>query len=284
MVGEIFFVVPFGRDGAADRAARRFVAQLPPRRRTGPDPGHRPAPVWDITIENLPGDGGARGVQRANSRMAAGFPVLLLGTPSTHILLPARFGSVAAPSAKLQPLAGLGSTPNVLLASPRLAVRTVGGLVERARAGKLVYASAGAGQTIHLCTALFCKQAGIAMEHRAYDAGSASAYDDLAAGRVHVYFDNVIGAIDRIVLGEAIPLAVSSFSRSDLLPDVPTLVACGFVDHALDVWLGVFGANLDEEAMRAAGKAGATGGAALAQEIEASAPAWRRALAASTAG
>jgi tripartite-type tricarboxylate transporter receptor subunit TctC len=262
-VEEIFFVVPFGRDGAADRAARSFAAAL-----------GRQA----ITIENLPGEGGARGVHRANSRVTAGMPVMLLGTPSTHILLPARFGAIAAPSARLAPIAGLGSTPNVLLVSPRLGIRTVGELVDRARTAKLVYASAGAGQTIHLCTALFCKQAAIGMEHRPYDAGSASAYEDLAAGRVHVYFDNVIGAIDHIVLGEAIPLAVSSFSRSDLLPDVPTLVACGFVDHALDVWLGVFGTNLDEDAMRAAAKAGAIDGASLAEEMDASAPAWRRAL------
>jgi len=265
-VEEIFFVVPFGRDGAADRAARRFAASFPRRRES------------HLTIENLPGGGGARGVQRANSRITAGFPVMMLGTPSTHILLPARFGPSAAPSAKLQPIAGLGSTPNVLLASPRLGVRTVGELVDRARTGRLAYASAGAGQTIHLCTALFCKQAGIEMDHRPYDAGSATAYEDLAAGRVHVYFDNVIGAIDHIVLGEAIPLAVSSFSRSDLLPEVPTLVACGFVDHALDVWLGVFGANLDDEIVQAARNAGAIDGAQLAHEIEASAPAWRRAL------
>lgn len=262
-MNETFFVVPFGRDGAADRAARKFAALLPEAA---------------ITIENLPGDGGARGVQRANSRIAAGMPVMLLGTPSTHILLPARFGSIAAPSAKLQPIAGLGSTPNVLLASPRLGLRSVGELVERARVGKLAYASAGAGQTIHACTALFCRQAGIEMEHRPYDAGSATAYADLAAGRVHVYFDNLIGAIDHIVLGEAIPLAVSSFSRSDLLPEVPTLVACGFVDHALDVWLGVFGANLDEETKRAAAKAGTIDAPKLADDIEASAPAWRRAL------
>ena len=272
---EIFFVVPFGRDGAADRAARKFAAQFPDFVRQSPG---TPRGGPTIAIENLPGDGGARGVQRANSRITAGMSVMLLGTPSTHILLPARFGPIAAPSAKLRPIAGLGSTPNVLLVSPRLGIRSVGELVDRARTGKLVYASAGAGQTIHLCTALFCKQAAIEMEHRPYEGGSATAYEDLAAGRVHVYFDNVIGAIDHIVLGDAIPLAVSSFSRSDLLPDVPTLVACGFVDHALDVWLGVFGANLDEETMRAATKAGAIDGARLAREIEAGAPAWRRAL------
>ena len=82
---EIFFVVPFGRDGAADRAARKFAASLPRTRESS------------VTIENLPGEGGARGLNRANSRIAAGMPVMLLGTPSTHILLPARFGPRGMP-------------------------------------------------------------------------------------------------------------------------------------------------------------------------------------------
>ncbi len=271
------FVVPFGRDGAADRAARAWVEEI----------GRRPAPAWDpsrrstgtnLVIENLPGAGGLRGLERANALAAAKEPVLLLGTPTTHVLIPARRG--VSPHPAFAPLASLGSTPNVLLVSPRLGVRTVGELVARAHAGKLVYASAGEGQTIHACTALFCKQAGIEMEHRPYDAGSATAYEDLAAGRVHAYFDNVLGAIDRIVRGEAVPLAVSSFSRSDLLPEVPTLVACGFVDHALDVWLAVFGANLGEETRRAIGNAEAAPAPDMERVIVDSKARWTRALAA----
>ena len=226
-------------------------------------------------------------MKRANALTTTGEPVLLLGTPSTHVLLPARIGPGAAPDRAFRALAGLGSAPNVLLVSPRLPVRSVEALVKLACREPLAYASAGVGQTIHVCTALFCAQAGIVMEHRPYEAGSAAAYDDLIAGRVHVYFDNLLGCRERIARGNALALAVSSRTRSALLPDVPTLVECGF-DHALDVWLGVFGAHVDAPPpaadlapqLRALGlEGGPLDARALDTAIALSAGDWKRALA-----
>lgn len=221
--------------------------------------------------------------------------MLLLATPSTHILLPARLGEDAAPDARFVPLASLGRAPNVLLASPRLDVRSVEALVERARTQPLVYASAGRGQTIHLCTAYFCALAGVRMTHRPYDSGSAHAYGDLAAGRVHVYFDNLLGCRDAILRGDAIALAVSASERNRLLPGVPTLAERGFACHALEIGFGVAGAGLGEaalhaidaartdaglrESLGAIGLGGAVGdGAELAREIESSREGWRYAL------
>jgi tripartite-type tricarboxylate transporter receptor subunit TctC len=237
------FVVPFGADGAADRAARDW-AQSPQALRFAD--GSRP----DFRFENLPGEGGLLGVERANELARAGHRVLLLGTPSTHILLPARLGEAARVDEAFVPLAELPSAPNVLLVSPRLGVRTVDELVERARRERLTYASAGTGQTIHVCTAHFCASSGIAMTHRPYDAGSATAYDDLLAGRVHVFFDNLLACRERIERGDVRMLAEST----------------------LDVWLGVFGAHVGPGLLEGEGER-------LAQRIEASRVEWRRALA-----
>jgi tripartite-type tricarboxylate transporter receptor subunit TctC len=147
----------------------------------------------------------------------------------------------------------------VLLASPRLGVRSVAALVARARDGDLVYGSAGAGQTIHVCTTLFCEQAGIRMAHRSFDAGSAGAYPELAEGRIHVFFDNLLGCREAVSRGDAVALAVSAAARSDLLPGVPTLLECGFPAHALDVWFGVFGAGVDAAGRARVERAGADG-------------------------
>jgi tripartite-type tricarboxylate transporter receptor subunit TctC len=282
------FIVPFGAGGAADRAARAFAAAV--------------APEGAIAVENVPGEGGLAGVRRANAGIRSERePVLLLGTPSTHVLLSARLGPDAAPDAALAPLMGLGSAPNVLLASARLGVSSVEELIARARTQRLAYASAGAGQTIHLCTAYFCALAGIRMSHRPYDAGSAHAYADLAAGRVHVYFDNLLACREAIARAEVVPLAVSSASRHDLLPDVPTLAQRGFPDHVLDIWFGVFAARRPApeapiEASPAArsrlaatlAQIGLRGGvwdsAELAERAAASRPSWMRALAAANAG
>jgi tripartite-type tricarboxylate transporter receptor subunit TctC len=276
-VAGIRFVVPFGAEGAADRAARAFSRSL------------------SFTIENLPGAGGLAGVRRANELARSGAATLLLGTPTTHVLLAARLGEGEAPDKSLQPLLGLGSAPNVLLASPALGVATLAELIDRAKRMRLTYASAGVGQTIHLCTALLCRQAGITMTHRPYDGGSATAYGDLVRGDVHVYFDSLLGCRDRIERGDGIPLAVSAARRSALLPHVPTMIEAGFPGHSLEVWLGVFGANLDKEDAHAiAGLAtdealaaqlrelGLRGGplpsAALESQVRESSGAWQRAL------
>ena len=307
----IRFVVPFGAEGAADRAARAFARALEPLIPTFSPRGEGeflplPNPLprkgggrgLHLAIENLPGAGGLAGVRRANALARSGAPTLLLGTPTTHILLAARLGEGEAPDESLQPLLGLGSAPNVLLVSPTLGVRTLAELIDKARRTPLTYASAGTGQTIHLCTGLFCRQAGITMAHRPYDGGSVTAYGDLARGDVHVYFDSLLGCRDRIERGDGFPLAVSAAKRSALLPEVPTMIEGGFPDHSLEVWLGAWGANLDEEEVRAiAGLAGdqelATAlrslglrggplaGAALVSQVEESARGWRQALAAS---
>jgi tripartite-type tricarboxylate transporter receptor subunit TctC len=230
-----------------------------------------------------------RGLERANALAASGEPVLLLGTPTTHVLIPSRLH--IAPDERFAPLVGLGSAPNVLLASPALGVRSVGELIDRARRERLTYASAGEGQTIHVCTAYFCRLAGVEMAHRPYDGGSATAYGDFAAGRVHVYFDSLLGCRERIASGGAVPLAVSSIGRSLALAEVPTLAECGFPDHALDVWLGVFAANTSPDAgavladrslasrLRALGlEGGPLARDAFELQVQDSRAAWRRAL------
>ena len=165
----------------------------------------------------------------------------------------------------------------MLLVSPNLGVTSAAGLVERARAERLVYASAGAGQTSHVCAAYFCALAGISMSHRPYVEGSAAPYEDLKAGRVHVYFDNILGCRDHVLHGEAIPLAISAATRIGELPDVPTLAECGFPEHALDVWHAVFGANIDGATMQRLG-ANEAAALALGHRIERSRAGWLRAL------
>ena len=285
-MGEARFVVPFGAEGAADRAARAFAGAL-----------SFPQTLNDIIIENLPGAGGCAGVRRANELARSSVATLLLGTPTTHVLLAARLGEGDAPDKSFHPLLGLGSAPNVLLASPTLGVQTLAELIDKARRTRLIYASAGTGQTIHLCTALLCRQAGLAMTHRPYDGGSATAYADLVRGDVHVYFDSLLGCRERIARGDAIALAVSAAQRSALLPLVPTLIESGFPEHSLEVWLGVFGANLPDETVdaiaRLAGDTALAGqlrslglrdgplaAAGLVSQMDESTEAWRKALAA----
>ena len=227
------FVVPFGRDGASDRAARAFAAAF---EAAGGDP---------LAVENVPGEGGLAGVRRANALAREGTSVLLLSTPTTHALLPARRGSVASPDPAFDPLLGLGSAPNVLLVPRSLGVDSLAALLALARSRPLVYASAGAGQTIDVCTRELLRRAQASMEHRPYDGGSELAYPGLARGEAHVFFDNLLACRGRIASGEVVALAVSSGRRSPFLPQVPA-VAETFPGYSLDVWLGVFAAHIGD--------------------------------------
>jgi len=272
------FVVPFGREGAADRAARAFVR------------------AWQggaLEVENVPGEGGLLGVRRANALAAAAQPAWLLSTPTTHVLLPARLGESAAPHASFEAVLGLGSAPNVLLVPARLGVGTLDELLALARRQRLTYASAGAGQTIDVCSRELLRRAGIAMAHRPYERGSVLAYAGLASGDADVYFDNLLGCSDRLASGEVRALAVSSAARSHLLPQVPALGE-RFAGYALDVWIGVFASGIEardrEDASALAKDArlradlealGLAGGplpaAAFAAAVRESAEAWRQA-------
>jgi tripartite-type tricarboxylate transporter receptor subunit TctC len=286
---DIPFIVPFGRDGASDRAAWAYVDRLEhpatsPRaallRAALPQKpgGGKAARVLSPTllIENHPGSGGLLGIQRATAIAKGGGPVLLLGTPSTHILLPARSGKEAILDPAFRAIAELASAPNVLLVSPKLGVTNLAQFIDRAKAERLTYASAGAGQTVHVSAAYFCSLAGITMSHRPY-AESTLPYEDLIAGRVHAYFDNLLGCRDHIQRGEVVPLAVSAATRAGEIPVVPTLEECGFPQHALDVWMAVFGANLDEAVLQALG-ASWQAATALSDRIERSRGPWLRAL------
>ena len=275
------FVVPFGREGASDRAARAFLrAWLGTHGRA-------------LEVENVPGEGGLLGVRHANAMAAEGQAVWLLSTPTTHVLLPARLGESAAPHASFAPVLGLGSAPNVLLAASRLGVRTLDELLSLARRARLTYASAGSGQTIDVCTRELMRRAGISMAHRPYERGSVLAYAGLASGEADVYFDNLLGCSDRLASGEVRALAVSSAARSPALPVVPAL-AERLPGYALDVWIGVVAAGIEardrEDASALAGDVrlrgeleslGLAGGplpaAAFAAAVRDSAGSWSRA-------
>ena len=83
-------------------------------------------------------------------------------------------------------------------------------------------ASAGVGSGPHVCGELFKMMAGIEMAHVPYR-GSAPALTDLIGGHVHAYFDGIPSSIDHIKAGTLRPLAVTTATRSEVLPDIPTM-------------------------------------------------------------
>ena len=122
---------------------------------------------------------------------------------------------------------------------PSVPAKTVAEFIAYAKAnpGKISFASAGNGTTIHLSAELFMAMTGIKMQHVPYR-GSAPALTDMISGQVHVMFDNLLSSMPHLQSGALRPLAVTSRARAETLPDVPT-VADTVPGYETGTWWGL---------------------------------------------
>jgi len=124
----------------------------------------------------------------------------------------------------IAPVAGLLRAPNVMEVHPSLPVKTVPEFIAyaKARPGKINYASAGTGTLLHVAGELFKMMAGIDMVHVPYR-GTSAALTDLLGGQVQMMCDNISTSIDHIRAGKLRALAVTTATRSEMLPELPTV-------------------------------------------------------------
>ena len=124
----------------------------------------------------------------------------------------------------IAPVAGIIRFPNVMEVHPSVPVKTVPEFIAYAKAnpGKLNMASSGNGSTIHMSGELFKMMTGVNLVHVPYR-GGALALTDLLGGQVQVMFDNVPTSAEYIKAGKLRALAVTGTTRSDVLPDLPTV-------------------------------------------------------------
>ncbi len=139
----------------------------------------------------------------------------------------------------IAPVAGLIRFPNVIVLNPSVPATTIPELVAYAKAspGKLNMASSGNGSTIHVSGELFKMMTGISMIHVPYR-GGAPALTDLISGQVHVMFDNLPTSIEFIRAGKLRALAVTTATRSEVLPGLPT-VADFVPGYEASAWYGL---------------------------------------------
>ncbi len=132
--------------------------------------------------------------------------------------------------------------PLVLMVRSESPYKTVKELAAAAKAepGKLSYGSGGIGGTHHLSGALFEHVANIDMIHVPYKSGGAAA-TDLMGGQLVSMFEQMYAAMPSIKSGRLRPLAITSKTRSPLLPDVPTMAEAGYPAVEVLNWQGIVG-------------------------------------------
>lgn len=224
--GPITIVVGFAPGGVTDLLARIIGAEL--AKTTG----------QNVVIENRPG---------ATSTIAAA--LVAKSRPDGRTLLFAGPGQVISPSIyklrfapvdAFQPVGMVASVPLVLSVTSSLPVHSVADLITYAKAhpNKLNFSSGGTSSLPRLAGELFKAKTGAKMTSVAYS-GSGPALVDLEAGRVQLSFDQITTVLQGIKQGKLRALAVSSETRSPVLPDVPTMAQAGVKDYVVTSWNGL---------------------------------------------
>ncbi|MGE4257244.1 MAG: Bug family tripartite tricarboxylate transporter substrate binding protein [Xanthobacteraceae bacterium] len=173
-----------------------------------------------IVVENRPGAGGNVGAEMVARSPSDGYTILLVA-PNSAInaaLYDKNFIQDIAP------IVGITRVPLVMEVHPSVPATTVLEFLAYAKAnpGRLNFASPGKGTTPHIAGELFNMMAGVDMVHVPYRGGGL-AVADLIAGQVQASFDTMPTSIEHIRAGKLRALAVTTKSRSDALPNVPTV-------------------------------------------------------------
>ena len=191
-----------------------------------------------FVIENRPG-GGTNIATEAALRAAPDGYSLLLVAPANAINATLYSKLNFNFLQEMVPIAGIIRFPNVVVVNPEVPVKTIPELIAYAKAnpGKLNMASSGNGSTIHMSGELFKMLTGIDMLHVPYR-GGAPALTDLLSGQVQVMFDNIPTCAEHVKSGKLRGLAVTSTTRSEVLPDLPT-VADFLPGYEASAWYGL---------------------------------------------
>ena len=227
-VRPIRLIVPYPPGGSTDPAARLIASEIGPRL------------GQSVVVENRAGAAGAIGTEAAARAAPDGYTLLL----HTSVISTDPTLKKNAPydvKRDLAPVTLAVTGPYLLVVNPGLPVRTVGELIAYAKAnpGKLSFGSAGQGSSGHLIGELFKKAAGIEMVHVPYKGGGPSIVG-LVGNEVQLVFDTFSGSRTLAESGKLRAIAVTSASRSGLMPEVPTVSESGLKDFSAVYWLGVF--------------------------------------------
>jgi len=193
-----------------------------------------------VVVENRPGAGGNIGTQAVAKAPRDGH-TLLMTISSSQAINPALYRKPGFDPVKdFRPIGLIGSVPNVLLAHPGFAAKSVPELIAmaRGRPDEFRYASAGNGTLNHLLGEMLNSMAGIQLQHVPYK-GVAPALNDVLGGQVPLLFGSLPSTLPHIQAGRLRALAVSGAARSPLLPDVPTIGET-VPGYNGTLWVGLF--------------------------------------------
>jgi tripartite-type tricarboxylate transporter receptor subunit TctC len=194
-----------------------------------------------VVVENRPGGGGTLGPEVAARSTPDGYTLLLGSAEAFGMTEGMRKRLAYNPERDLIPVTMIARAPNIFIVHPSVPVKTIGELVEYAKAnpGRVRYGSPGIGSNPHLIGELFASRFKLNLVHVPYKGGGAG-IADVQSGQIEMLITGIATASGRVKAGQVRALAVTGAARTPLLPEVPTLAELVGDEFVLGALFGVF--------------------------------------------
>jgi len=204
--------------------------------------GEKLTAAWgqQVVVDNRPGAGGRIGTEAAAKAAPDGY-TWVMGNAGSHGINGGLYRNLPYDLEKdFAPITQIMRAPNALVVSPTLGVASVAELIAllKKNPGKYSYGSGGNGSSAHLSAELFKNMAGVDIVHVPYK-GATLALTDLIAGNIVMFMGNLPPAMGHIKAGRIKALAVTTLSRSKLVPELPTVDESGLKGFETVAWFGL---------------------------------------------
>ena len=221
----ISIVVPFGPGSGTDVGARLIGQKL------------SDALGRAVTIDNKPGANGSIAAEFASKAKPDGY-TLFMGTNSTHGANPALMKDMRYDPIKgFEPITRVAIFTSIIVTNPALPVKNMRELIAYGKANELTLATGNASGVV--MSENLARQVGWKLLRVPFKSNP-SAMTEVVAGRVNMMFTDIAAAQGLLKSGSLKPIAVTSATRSALMPDLPTIAESGVPDYDLSGWISLF--------------------------------------------
>jgi tripartite-type tricarboxylate transporter receptor subunit TctC len=222
----VTLMVGYGAGGATDIIARTLAERM------------QPLLGQPVVVQNVTGAGGTIASDRTAKAAPDGYTILLIA--NAHAVAPGLYARLPYDTlADFAPVFFAGHSANVLVVPAASPDRDLAGLAARGRAARQPLQTGSAALAGWQLAHQIMKEAlGLTLEHVPYRSGP-QGQADLIAGRLDFMVSNVLEVAGHVQAGRLRPLAVTSPTRSPLMPEVPSFAELGVAALQADSWFGV---------------------------------------------